>query len=140
MMTYFVMKEFECRDGCRMPAAAKENIEALVEQVLDPVRRAYGKAICVTSGYRCPSHNARVGGVPQSQHVVGQAADIRPAEQKDGALERLARTVVANGKWDQMILYPTFIHISWKRSGINRRQILRKTAGGYRQTDINQLK
>ena len=47
MMTYFEMKEFECRDGCRMPAAAKENIEALVEQVLDPVRRAYGKAICV---------------------------------------------------------------------------------------------
>jgi hypothetical protein len=33
-------------------------------------------------------------------------------EQQDGALERLAKTVVANGKWDQMILYPTFIHIS----------------------------
>jgi hypothetical protein len=61
-------------------------------------------------------------------------------EQHDGALERLARTVVANGKWDQMILYPTFIHVSWKRDGINRRQILRKTAGGYRQIDISQLK
>ena len=47
---------------------------------------------------------------------------------------------MANGKWDQMILYPTFIHISWKRDGINRRQILRKTAGGYRQIDISQLK
>ena len=61
-------------------------------------------------------------------------------EQQDGALERLAKTVVANGKWDQMILYPTFIHISWKRDGINRRQILRKTAGGYRQIDISLLK
>ena len=139
-MTSFVMKEFVCRDGCRMPAAARENIEALVEQVLDPVRRAYGKALRVTSGYRCPRHNASVGGVPQSQHVSGQAADISPVEQQDGALERLAKTVVANGKWDQMILYPTFIHVSWRRGGINRRQILRKTAGGYRQISINQLK
>ena len=86
-MTYFVMKEFECSDGCRMPAAARENIEALVGQVLDPVRRAYGKAVRVTSGYRCSRHNASVGGVPQSQHVSGQAADISPVEQHDGALE-----------------------------------------------------
>ena len=130
-MKYFKMKEFECRDGCAMPASARENIEALVEEVLDPVREAFGGPVAVNSGYRCPRHNAAVGGVRNSQHLVGEAADIRPVGLPFTAygsqgLERLKELIIANGRFDQMIVYPTFVHVSWKRVGKNRKQIIYK--------------
>ena len=54
------------------------NLERLVAHVLDPVREAWGSPIIVSSGYRCPELNARVGGVKTSYHLHGMAADIRP--------------------------------------------------------------
>ena len=46
-------------------------------------------------------------------------------------LAKLARIIVQNGKFDQLIIYPTFLHVSWKRQGGNRQQILRKVGNGY---------
>ena len=77
-MKNFKIQEFVCHCGCQMPAEARQNIEALVTNVLDPLRDEYGKPIYVNSGYRCEKHNEAVGGVPRSQHLVGQAADIGP--------------------------------------------------------------
>lgn len=130
-MKYFKMKEFECSDGCVMPASVRENIEALVENVLDPARERLGMPIRVNSGYRCARHNAAVGGVVGSQHLRGEAADIAPIDLQVTAyglqeLERLKQIIVANGKFDQLIIYPTFIHVSWKWNGQNRKQVLRK--------------
>ena len=123
-MKYFKMNEFQCKDGCTMPTSARENIEALVEAVLDPARERLGKPIYVNSGYRCPRHNAAVGGVPGSQHMRGEAADIRLAEIADNA--EIVSAIKENGRWDQMIVYPTFVHVSWKRIGQNRKQIIYK--------------
>ena len=53
-----------------------DNLKALVDNVLDPLREAWGKPIHVNSGYRCPALNKAVGGVPASQHMRGEAADI----------------------------------------------------------------
>ena len=129
-MKYFRKEEFECRCcGSTGSPQVGENIEALVENVLDPVRERYGKPIYVNSGYRCHRHNVAVGGVANSQHMKGEAADLRI----DGNPEVLARVIVENGKWDQMIIYPTFVHVSYKRNGGNRHQVLRKTAGGYQK-------
>ena len=133
-MKNFRIQEFVCRCGCKMPAEAQQNIEALVANVLDPVREAYGKPIYVNSGYRCPKHNAAVGGVPRSQHLVGQAADISVKSEKlkvKSELDELARIIVQQGRFDQLIIYPTFLHVSYKRSGVNRHKVLRKTATGY---------
>ena len=44
--------------------------------VLDIVRGAYGKPLTVTSGVRCPVYNAKVGGVVDSEHTTGEAADL----------------------------------------------------------------
>ncbi len=52
------------------------NLTALVDNVLDPLREAWGKPIHVNSGYRCQALNTAVGGVPASQHMLGEAADI----------------------------------------------------------------
>ena len=57
-------------------ADAIDNITLLVDNVLDPLREAFGKPITVNSGYRCPALNAAVGGSATSQHLRGEAADI----------------------------------------------------------------
>lgn len=104
-----VITSFEVRDS----------ILALTENVLQPLRDAWGKPLKVNSGYRCKALNAAVGGVPASQHVKGEAADIAA-----GDPVKLARLAVKLGlPFDQMILYPTFVHFSHKLTGDQRGQI-----------------
>jgi hypothetical protein len=131
-MKWFKKEEFRCRCCGQQPC--EENIEALVANVLDPARERLGMPIEVNSGYRCPKHNKEVGGVPRRQHTVGEAADIRPTTNctnNTNELARLAKKIVENGRFDQLIIYPNFIHVSWKRVGLNRRNVLKKTASGY---------
>ena len=145
-MKWFKEMELSCKCCGLLPPFARENIEALVEDVLDPLRERYGKPIVVNSGYRCAKHNKEVGGVANSQHLRGEAADIRPADPKDLKLLRQlimeSRKLTSSTsdatqdssnklgspsllpKFDQLIIYPTFIHVSWKRSGNNRRTVL----------------
>ena len=108
------------------PKEAEENLRALVDEVLDPLREAYGRPIRVNSGYRCPKLNTLVGGTSNSQHMRGEAADIQPVVGNEADLPQLARILIENGKFDQLILYPTFIHVSYKRLGWNRKQVLQK--------------
>lgn len=112
----------------RLPNGIDDNMEALIDNVMDPVRERLGKPIVVNSGFRCPRHNSYVGGVAGSQHVRGEAIDCRCEDNR-----KLAKIIVELGKFDQMILYPTFVHVSWKRGGGNRQQILRKTSAGYQK-------
>lgn len=104
-----VITSFEVRDS----------ILALTENVLQPLRDAWGKPLKVNSGYRCKALNAAVGGAPTSQHVKGEAADIAA-----GDPVKLARLAVKlRLPFDQMILYPTFVHFSHRLNGEQRGQI-----------------
>ena len=103
------------------PASAVRALRALVDDVLDPLREAWGGPIRVNSGYRCPELNKAVGGTPSSQHQHGEAADItvgsRSANRRLLALiKRLDLPV------DQCIDEKGFrwIHVSHRR-GRNRR-------------------
>lgn len=113
----------------RAPNDVEANERALVEAVLDPAREKLGRPIMVNSGFRCVVHNRKVGGASTSQHMRGEAADLRFS----GKPEELAKVIVENGVFDQLIIYPTFVHVSNKRNGYNRKEILRKTAGGYQK-------
>lgn len=53
-----------------------DNLQYGVNMVLDPLRQLYGQPIRINSGYRCEKLNKLVGGVPNSWHQVGNAADI----------------------------------------------------------------
>jgi hypothetical protein len=53
------------------------HLEELVENILDPLRAAYGMPIRITSGYRCPALNSAVHGVTSSVHQLGYAADLQ---------------------------------------------------------------
>ena len=121
-MKYFGMEEFRCKCcGSTGSPQAVANIEALVENVLDPAREKLGAPIVVTSGFRCQKHNLAVGGVTNSQHMKGEAADIRCDDNR-----RLKQIIIDNGRYDQLIDYGTFLHVSWKRNGGNRKQKLIK--------------
>lgn len=126
-MKHFKLDEFRCRCCGGLPPDAQENIRALVEAVLDPARERYGGSVTVNSGFRCAKHNREVGGVPASQHLRGEAADVCCADNK-----RLAEIIEANGKYDQLIRYLNknggirFIHVSWKRNGVNRKMSFNK--------------
>ena len=125
-MEYFNFSEFACRCCGQIPPGVRGNIEALVDNVLDPARRVFGGPVSVSSGYRCPKHNAEVGGLGCSQHLKGEAADICCGDN-----ERLAGIIERNGRYDQLIRYMDrngrvrFVHVSWKRCGVNRRMKLR---------------
>lgn len=104
--------------------AARSNLAALTDNILDPLRQAWGKPITVNSGYRCPALNKAVGGSATSQHMSGQAADITTGNKVDNA--RLFQLVQDLGlPFDQLIDEQGFawIHISY--SPRHRRQILK---------------
>ena len=127
-MKWFKDGEFCCRCCGGLPPDARENIRALVEEVLDPAREILGGPVTVNSGYRCAKHNREVGGVSASQHLRGEAADIAPAGlllTADG-LQELTRILVEQNRFDQLIVYPRFLHVSYKRNGGNRHQVLVK--------------
>ena len=101
---------------------AKSNLNKLVDNVLDPLREKYGDVININSGFRSPKLNKLVGGVPTSQHILGMACDITTGSKEDNdKIFEIAKTL----EFDQLIKYPTFIHVSY-REGDNRKQIIRK--------------
>lgn len=54
----------------------RDNIIALVENLLEPLREAWEQPLFINSGYRCRELNEKVGGVESSQHRKGEAADV----------------------------------------------------------------
>ena len=107
------------------------NIQALVDNILEPLRVHYGRPIIITSGYRCPKLNAAVGGASSSQHRTGEAADIRSVSDKredNKELFYMIRTL--NLPFDQLINEYNYdwIHVSY--SNRNRRQVLAAVKSG----------
>ena len=104
------------------------NLCALVHHVLQPLRTAMGESIKIGSGYRCPQLNKAVGGVPNSQHVNGQAADLCI----DGDLKKGKRWfewIRQHCQFDQLIWEHNakgsyWIHVSYRADGKNRRQVI----------------
>ena len=79
--------------------------------LLEPAREAIGCPIIITSGFRNPRVNTLVGGVKNSQHLVGQAADIRP---KDPAKFHRLVAFLRNCEYtDQLLTGSGWLHISW---------------------------
>lgn len=104
------------------------NLCALVHKVLQPLRDAMGTAIKISSGYRSLALNNAVGGVRNSQHLTGQAADICI----DGDLtkgKRWFEWIKSHCEFDQLILEHNsknsyWIHVSYRADGLNRKQVI----------------
>lgn len=110
------------------------NLSALIRYIVNPIFDHYPTA-CVTSGFRCPALNKEIGGARNSQHTKGQAVDISiviPGKTIKESIIELYEYVIDNLPFDQLIIYPTFIHISYRT--VNRRQeIINKTPNIYKE-------
>ena len=144
------MKYFTIRELIKSTTAIKRNIDnspskeiersltALVEKVLDPLREAYGKPIIVTSGYRCPKLNAIVGSTPSSQHVKGEAADIKSVADTPEENKKLFDLIVKlKLPFDQLINEHNYdwVHVSY--GARHRRQKLKAVRKNGKTTYIN---
>jgi len=104
------------------------NLCALVHNVLQPLRDAMGEPIKIGSGYRCPQLNKAVGGVSNSQHMKGEAADL--CIDGDMAKGRKWMTwIMDNCDFDQLIWEHNakgtyWVHVSYRADGKNRRQVI----------------
>lgn len=102
-----------------------ENLQHLAKG-LEEVRALFGVPMEITSGYRNPRVNAAVGGVPNSDHALGLAADFHVQGMTDFAAAKKIRD--SNIRFDQLILeHGRCVHISFHQR--LRRQVLRQPSG-----------
>ena len=133
---HFTVEEFERSSTAdrlgivnQLPEALLPNLKALCEEVLEPLRAFAGKPIVISSGYRCPALNRAVGGVSQSQHLRGEAADLHLPSIAEG--RAWFRWLIDNTTFDQLIWEHDgrgthWIHVSCKADPRqNRNQVLR---------------
>lgn len=116
----------EASAGCASREEVMANLRALCTCVLEPLRRRVGRVVIV-SGYRCEALNRAVHGAARSQHLRGEAADIHVTGL---AMCRKYVDILRHTDFDQLILEPQnsvvkrWIHVSYRRDGKNRHQIL----------------
>ena len=117
MTNNFTLKEFESNDGSEMPSDVYLNIVKLVGQ-LQFLRDYTGRAITVNSGYRSPEYNAKIGGVKNSQHLLGKAADITIEGLKPAEVYRIIDELIDMGLMLQGGLgsYKSFTHYDIRKT------------------------
>lgn len=107
----FTLDEFQSKDGAEMPADVLVNIKKLAKN-LQVIRDYFNLPIKINSAYRSPAHNAKVGGVKNSQHVKGQAADIVIQGKTPREIAEQLEKLIFEKKISQggIGIYPTFVH------------------------------
>ena len=116
---HFTVREFACSDG-----SDEIRIDPKLVDYLEKIRAHFGKPVRITSGYRSPAYNAKVGGVKNSYHMKGMAADIVIDGVKSKEVAQYAETIGCGGiGWYEA---RNFTHIDtrsgcvrWKNSGSN---------------------
>ena len=111
MTKNFSKSEFESKCGREMPEEVYHNVVKVANQ-LQYLRDYLGKPIRVNSAYRSPEHNASVGGVKTSQHILGKAADIAIKGMPTEILYQHIEDAISNGEMLQggLGLYDAFVH------------------------------
>lgn len=118
-----------------VPEELIPSLRNLCEQVLEPLREHFNKPVVISSGYRCPKLNRLVGGVSNSQHQKGEAADIvlpPSLSSKPSALSSWFEWLKENTNFDQLIWErkgnTRWIHVSCKRDlSKNRQSVLQSS-------------
>lgn len=102
-MKYFQLSEFAC------PCCGHNEMDAAFLEKLDKLREIFDSPLHVNSGFRCPKHNKEIGGVPDSMHLLGRAADISTA---DMTAEKVWHFVLsAHSSFNGMGIGKNFIHV-----------------------------
>lgn len=106
---HFAVHEFACKCGT-CDGATNPPINPKLVEALEWFRARMGnRPIRINSGYRCPEHNRKIGGVKGSQHTLGNAVDIKllPGQTPD----TMARAATELDAFHGIGLYSTFLHL-----------------------------
>jgi uncharacterized protein YcbK (DUF882 family) len=119
----FTLEEFNSKCGRDIPNNVLPNILQLAKN-LQVLRDAIGKSISITSGYRSPQHNKKIGGAKDSQHVKGMAADIKVSGMTPKEVALVIEGLIEQGKMKQggIGIYPSWIHYDIFFDGKNKRR------------------
>ncbi len=102
---------------CRHCGKGEDIVKPELLTALQKLRDLWGKPMRLTCGYRCPQHNAEVGGAKHSAHMTGQAADV---EDPDGTLKAFCTETVLEevGLWRETDKdSPTWCHLQTRPAG-----------------------
>ncbi len=122
-----------------VPTPAHEaNLRALAWHVLHPLRQAMGGPITISSGYRSPALNAATpGSSTTSQHSLGQAADLVPADGATFSTAAMFHWLLMNAPFDQLISefpdgkgVPKWVHVSWRETSRRGMVLVATKVGG----------
>ena len=136
---YFTLEEFLTSSTARQRSIENIPSYAVVLHLLrlaaflSELREAWGSGIRVTSGYRCDKLNKAVGGVPDSVHKTGYAADLQPANGKMDDFKRFVVDWLKDKEFDEAIMErkgkTEWIHIQlYSNKGFQRKKIFSLTA------------
>lgn len=137
-MNMKLSKNFSLEEMCRsntarvrglpnVPNAEQvKNLQQLCENVLQPLRDLLGKPVVINSGFRSQAVNMAVGGAKNSQHMKGEAADIKCKDYPYA--KKIYAWIMDNLEFDQVILErkgkSVWVHVSFRTNGKNRQQAL----------------
>lgn len=107
----FHRKEFDCKDGTKVPIEFKNNLIRLAVN-LQKLRDDLGSSLVISSGYRTPKYNKRVGGATLSQHLTASASDLSQNKETPLELYKRIENLIKQGKMHNggLGLYNTFVH------------------------------
>jgi uncharacterized protein YcbK (DUF882 family) len=107
----FSLSEFNSKDGSETPKNVVKNLKILAVQ-LQALRDHIGKSIKVTSGYRSPEHNSKIGGALGSFHVHGMACDIKIEGLKPKEIAQAIELLISEGKMMEggIGIYRSWVH------------------------------
>lgn len=109
---HFSSNEFACKCGC-----GEKEVDPQLIKVLELIRRTVNRPITIVSGRRCKNHNAAVGGAKHSQHVLGNAADIKVRDMSPKEVHTAINAIHRSGVHiGGLGLYKTFVHVDVRKS------------------------
>ena len=100
----FKVKEFACRDGSDVVFVSDKLVS-----VLQQIRSHFNARVIITSAYRTPVYNKKMGGATHSQHLYGKAADFTVEGIAPKEVARYAETLLLNT--GGIGIYSSFVHI-----------------------------
>lgn len=121
------------------------NMQALAENIFQPLRDYFGVPIHISSGYRSEALNKAIGGSKSSQHCKGEAMDIDRDGYSQPDNAQIFEYIKNNLDFDQMIWEfgtqknPEWVHVSYKRDGKNRAELLVAYKTSYGKTKYRQF-
>ena len=106
----FNLKEFQCKSGAEMPKDVLKNIKILAEN-MQVLRDHIDRPIKITSGYRSPEHNKKIG-AKASKHVLGMACDFKIEGLTPATIIKDIEVLIMCEKMKEggIGIYPTWVH------------------------------